>query len=198
MRNFKGKLFVLSGPSGSGKTTLYKKLLKIESLHLFRSVSCTTRKPREKEVHGKDYFFINKADFKRLKSAGNFLETEKVFDACYGTPKEYVLDLLKGGKNVLLCIDVKGAMVVKKKLPKAILIFIDVPSLDHLARRLEKRSTENKRSKALRLKVAKQELRYKKYYQHVVVNDSLEDAFKELKAIIKNNINTRLHKKRRK
>lgn len=181
----KGLVFVLSGPSGSGKTTLYQSLLKDKKLKLLRSISCTTRKPRAGEKNGSDYFFLSKNDFLKKQKRGFFLETQKVFDALYGTPKDYVEKITGSGKDILLCIDVKGAMVIKKKLPQAVMIFVETLSFSELSRRLEQRSTESPKSKLLRLKTAKCEMAFKKHYHHSVVNDKLPQAIKELKNLIR-------------
>ena len=124
----KGKIFILSGPSGSGKTSLYKKLLESQR-RVVKTISVTTRRRRPGEKDGRDYFFVSPRMFFYKKRRGLFLETQKIFDHYYGTPKKCVADFLRGGKNVLLCIDVKGAKVVRRKFPKAISIFIKTPSL---------------------------------------------------------------------
>ena len=127
----KGKIIIISGPSGSGKTTLHKKLLLSRRLKrkLVKSVSVTTRPKRPLEKHGRDYLFISKKDFFKKRRAGYFLESKKVFDRYYGTPRKAVDKILKKGKNVLLCIDVKGAKTVFIKRPKAVKIFIKAPSI---------------------------------------------------------------------
>jgi len=138
----KGKIIILSGPSGSGKTTLYGDLLK-KKLNLVKSVSVTTRPRRVGEKHGHDYFFISEKMFLYKKRAGHFLESEKVFDNYYGTPNKSVQELLKSGKNVLLCIDVKGARTVWRKHHKAVRIFIKTSTMEELKRRLEGRGSED-------------------------------------------------------
>ena len=114
-----GKIIVVSGPSASGKTTLYKKLLADPRFHkkLAKVVSVTTREKRSGEKHGRDYSFVSEKMFLYKKRSGHFLETEKVFDNYYGTPAKNVRDILKKGKNVLLCIDVKGARTIRRKFP---------------------------------------------------------------------------------
>lgn len=185
MKKTKGLIFILSGPSGSGKTTLLQQLLKDKSIKLTRSVSYTTRRPRKGEEGGRDYFFISQQEFFKKKRDGDFLETQRVFDKFYGTPVELVRRSIEKGRDILLCIDVKGAKVVKKKYPEAIMIFIDIPSVEELSSRLDNRLTESQRSKAIRLKVAKKELAYKKHYAYEVTNDCLARATRELKQIIK-------------
>ncbi len=182
----KGKVFILSGPSGSGKTTLYQKLLhdkKFKNI-LKRSVSVTTRNPRVGEKDGRDYFFISKKQFLAKKKKGDFLESMKVFDHYYGTPKKYVENLLKKGKSVLLAIDVKGAKVVFKKMPQAVGIFVKTPSLKELKKRLALRGTENKKIFNLRFKTAVKELRESKHYRYCIVNDNLAKCYQNLRSII--------------
>lgn len=188
----KGKIIILSGPSGSGKTTLSNKILssRIFKGKIVKSISTTTRPRRQGEKHGRDYIFISKERFLYQKRAGHFLECQKVFDNYYGTPKNKVLELLKAGKNVLLCIDVKGAKVVRKKYPHAITIFIKVLSLAILRSRLAGRATEQKNILTLRLKIARQELQDAKYYQHIIVNDDLDLAYKKLKIFLRKKLET--------
>ena len=182
----KGKIFILSGPSGSGKTTLYKKLLASRKLagRLVKSISMTTRSRRPGEKHGRDYLFVDEQAFLKMKKAGQFLESQKVFDNFYGTPKKFVEKLLAQGKHVLLAIDVKGAKVVSRKIPKAYRIFIKAPSWNDLKQRLQGRGSEHKDSVQLRLKTARRELKEAKNYDRVIVNDRLTHAFKELEAVV--------------
>ena len=182
----KGKIFILSGPSGSGKTTLYKKLLASRKLagKLVKSVSMTTRPRRVGEKHGRDYLFADEKAFLNMKKKDQFLESQKVFDNFYGTPRRSVEKLLAQGKNVLLAIDVKGAKVVSRKFPKAYKIFIKAPSWNDLKKRLEGRGSEHKDSVQLRLKTASQELKEARNYDYVVINDRLAHAFKELETFV--------------
>lgn len=183
----KGKIIILSGPSGSGKTTLYKKLLvsrKIKNCPV-KSISVTTRPKRAGERHGRDYFFVSKKMFQYKKRSGHFLESEKVFDNYYGTPNKIVRGLLRAGKNVLLCIDVKGAKTVRRKFPKAVTIFIKTSSLKVLAARLRRRGSEQKNIMQFRLQTARKELREIKKYDYVIVNDNLRKAYRRLKAIVR-------------
>jgi len=181
-----GKIFILSGPSGSGKTTLYQKLLKDKKIksRVVRSVSVTTRAPRVGEKDGKDYFFVSKKQFLVQKKTGQFLESMKVFDNYYGTPKKYVNSLLRKGKSVLLAIDVKGAKVVFKKMPQAVGIFIKTPSLKELKKRLADRGSEDKKVLELRFKTAVQELKEARHYRYGIVNDQLSLCYKKLRSII--------------
>jgi len=187
----KGKIIIISGPSGSGKTTLYKRLLASKDFkgRLAKSVSTTTRPKRKEEKRGRDYSFISPKMFLYKKRRGHFLESEQVFGNYYGTPNKNVRDLLRAGKNVLLCIDVKGAKSVCRKFPKATTIFIKTTSLAVLAARLKNRGSEQKNALMQRLKTAKEELREAKKYKHVVINDNLQVAYGKLKVIIASEIN---------
>ncbi len=182
----KGHVFILSGPSGSGKTTFYEKLLKNIKFKrkLSKTVSMTTRPMRSGEQNGRSYFFVSKKMFLYKIQANHFLEWEKVFDNYYGTPNKHFKDLLCSGKNVLLCIDVKGAKTVSKKYPEAIQIFVKTPSVKVLADRLMRRGSETNKTLALRLKTAKKELLEEKRYDHVIVNSRLDTAYSELKKVI--------------
>ncbi|MDP2928985.1 MAG: guanylate kinase [Candidatus Omnitrophota bacterium] len=181
----KSKIFIVSAPSGCGKTTLCKKLLKDKLLELCQSVSATTRPPRKGERNGADYFFMSAEEFIRMIDAKELLEYEENFGFLYGTPKKFVEELLKESKNVLLSIDVKGAMNVRKNYPQnSVLIFIMPPSMDELKKRLETRETDTAKSMLNRLKVAKQEIAQRDKYDYVVVNDSLNAAYKTLRDII--------------
>jgi len=179
------KIFIISAPSGCGKTTLCKKLLKDKSLKLHQSVSATTRPPRKGERKGADYFFMSAEEFIRMLDAKELLEYEENFGFLYGTPKKLVEGLLQKGKSVLLSIDVKGAMNVRKNYPdNSVLIFIMPPSMDELKKRLEAREADTAKSISNRLKIAKQEIAERDKYDYVVVNDSLNEAYKTLKDII--------------
>jgi guanylate kinase len=182
----KGKIVIISGPSGSGKTTLHKMLLDSPAFKgkLVKSISITTRQRREDEKNGKDYIFVTPKRFLFKIRAKHFLEWQKVFDNHYGTPKKNVRDLLKSGKNVLLCIDVKGAEIIRKAFPDAISIFIKTPSLAVLKKRLEKRAQDSQESKELRLRIAKEELAQAKQYDHRIVNDNLQSAYRQLEKIV--------------
>jgi len=186
MANKKGKIFILSGPSGSGKTTLYRRLLESPNLkdRIIKNVSITTRAPREGEKHGKDYFFISRRLFEYKKREGHFLESMKVFDNHYGTPKKAVRTALRDGKNVLLCIDVKGARVVRRKFPDAVSVFIKTKSLAELKKRLVGRGSEDKRRVQLRLATAKKEIKESGRYKYVVINDKIPQAQHQLEKII--------------
>lgn len=180
----KGKIFVISAPSGSGKTTLCAELLSLRLKNLVRSISTTTRPPRGKERAGKDYFFIAPQEFKTRQKKGAFLEWAWVLDNFYGTPRAHVERCIKEGKDVILSIDVQGAMQVRKKYPTAVLIFILPPSFKKLKSRLKKRSTENNKEILKRLNLARGEIAYLSRYNYVVVNDMIKKATEKLKAIV--------------
>ena len=180
----KGRIFVVSAPSGSGKTTICTRVLaRIKSLA--SAVSATTRPPRRGEKNRKDYHYISPGSFRKKIKAKGFLEWEKNFDYYYGTPKRFVLGKLKKQKDVLLSIDVKGAMHIKKKFPESVLIFIKPPSMNELSRRLKTRNTDPNTEITKRLKIAKRELAFMSRYDHVVVNDNLRKAVNKVIDIIK-------------
>lgn len=182
----KGTIIIISGPSGSGKTTLHKKLLLSRRFKkkLVKSISATTRPRRPNEVHGRDYLFFTKKEFLRAKQAGRFLEWQKVFSNYYGTPRHNVEKLLKKGKNVLLCIDVKGAKVVARQFPDAVRIFIKAPSMAVLKKRLQLRGSETKNDLLKRLTIAKREMREAQKYDYIVENKDLFHASNKLEDVV--------------
>ena len=179
----KGTLFVISGPSGVGKGTLVSMLRKNHP-EIKLSVSATTRNPRPGEINGVHYFFLTKEDFKNRIKSGEFLEWAEFSGNFYGTNKNFVEKMLKDGQNIILEIEVQGALQVKNKLQEAILIFIEPPSFEELKSRLLKRSTESEEEIQKRLAVVKTELHQKKEFNYVMVNDNLDTAFKNLENII--------------
>ena len=180
-----GKICIVSAPSGCGKTTLCKKLLKDKLLKLRQSVSATTRPRRKGERDGADYFFMSAEEFIRMIDAKELLEYEENFGFLYGTPKKLVEELIQKGRDLLLSIDVKGAMNIRKNYPQnSVLIFIMPPSMDELKKRLEQRESDTAKSILNRLKIAKQEIAHRDKYDYVVVNDKLNAAYKALKDII--------------
>lgn len=183
MKKKKGILFIISAPSGSGKTTLCTKL--VESVDsLYRSISMTTRAPRPGEKDGKDYIFIEKPEFIKRQKKNEFLEWAKVFGEYYGTPKKHILHMIKRGSDVLLSIDVQGAMKIRRLKLDAVYIFILPPSLEMLKERLINRSTDSKEAIRQRLNVARKEVAYSQKYNYVVVNNRLESALDNLRAVI--------------
>lgn len=177
------KLFIISGPSGVGKTTLVKKLIK-DIPNLVKVVTYTTRKPRLGEAEGRDYKFVSYNEFMKLRKEGRLLESAFTLGNYYGTPKEDVVDNLKKGKDVLLCIDVKGARKVKKMMPTAVSIFILPPNMQELLRRLKKRKASRKEMRE-KIALAKKELKELTRYDYIIINDSLNRALLDIKAIIK-------------
>ena len=180
-------VWIVSGPSGSGKTSLCDAFLQDDfwSKRLMKSVSYTTRPMRPGEKEGKDYIHMTPQKFLSLKRAGVFLEREKIFGFDYGTPKKVLEDARRADKDLLLCIDVKGAKRVKKFFKKnAVSIFILPPQLKALRGRLKKRLTESEKDIEKRLRRVKTELSYIKDYDYVVVNDDFNVALKKLKSIL--------------
>lgn len=185
MNNKVGKLFVISGSSGVGKGTLLQMLLKQhEELEL--SISATTRKPRPGEVDGVNYFFTQREDFLKAVENKEFLEWAEFNGNCYGTKQAWVEKQLNKGSHLILEIETKGALQIKKKLPDSVLIFILPPSLEELEHRLRGRNTEDEETIQGRLKEAYREIECSKDYDYKVVNDNLEQALKELETIINN------------
>ncbi|MCR5346470.1 MAG: guanylate kinase [Fretibacterium sp.] len=181
----RGRLFILSGPSGVGKGTLRKRALNdIEDL--VYSISCTTRRPRPEEQDGVDYRFISGEDFEERVKQGAFLEYAHVHDACYGTLREDVERELSAGHDVLLEIDVQGALQVRRRVPGAVSVFVSPPSLEELEHRLRGRGTEDDAELQLRLKNAAAELRQAEEYDHIVVNGDLDEAAAALRRLILN------------
>lgn len=178
-----GKLFVLSGPSGAGKGTICKRLLE-ETDKLDLSVSMTTRKPRIGETDGVSYFFTEKEVFQEHIKKGNLLEYAEVYGNYYGTPKTPVLDKLSRGIDVILEIDMQGALKVKESYPDGVFIFILPPSMTELRKRLTGRGTETAEAIELRLGEALKELSYIDKYDYCVVNGVLEEAVARVKAIV--------------
>ncbi len=178
-----GKLFVLSGPSGVGKGTLRQHALN-NAPNLKYSISCTTRKPREGETDGVEYRFISHSQFQEYISRELFLEYAHVHEDYYGTLKADVISELEAGHDVLLEIDVQGALQVKEKMPGAVLIFVAPPSVEVLTQRLTGRHTDSEESVRVRLDNAIGELALKDKYDYVIVNDDLDSACEELRKII--------------
>jgi len=181
----RANIYIISGPSGSGKTTLCNRLLGLKSVRnkLVKSVSVTTRPRRANEKQKREYIFVTKEEFLRQKRRGGFLENKSVFGNLYGTPKSFVRAKLNRGISVLLSIDVKGALAVKRLYPKAIGVFILPPSLKILQKRLINRLTEGKKELRERLKLAKKEMGHIKHYDYALINNDLKKATRQLEAI---------------
>ena len=178
-----GKLFVMSGPSGTGKGTICNQLFK-DRPNIISSVSMTTRSPREGEKEGINYFFVSKEEFENKIENDGLLEYARVFENYYGTPREFVMDNLEKGNDVLLEIDVQGAMQVKEKYKDAIVVFIMPPSLEELKNRIVGRGTETEESINRRLGEALNEIHMADKYDYMVVNDDLAEAVANFEKIV--------------
>lgn len=187
----KGLLIILSGPSGVGKGTVRKVVMEDESLHLAYSISMTTRKPRNLELNGIDYFFVSKEEFEKNIEKDNLLEHAYFVGNYYGTPADYVEKLRNEGKNVILEIEIEGATQVMKKCKSdgAFSIFLIPPSLKALEDRIRGRKSESDDIILERLEKAKREMDLKDRYDYVVLNDDVERAAKEIRDIIRLRIN---------
>jgi len=182
----RGNLIVISAPSGSGKSTLVRGLFDrlLETPGLVFSVSHTTRKPRAGEKHGVDYFFVSEQEFRATIDAGGFLEYAQVYGNLYGTSRDAVEAELQAGRDVLLDIDVQGAMSVKQSMPDAILIFVLPPSYKVLRERLLKRGLDERDTIERRLRIARQEVVCYSKYDYLIVNEDIEKSLFELKSIV--------------
>lgn len=183
--NERGLLIVISGPSGVGKGTVRKALFKRKGHNLDFSVSMTTRSPREGEVEGKDYYFVTKEEFEKQIKNGNLLEHARFVNNYYGTPKDKVIKKLEQGKEVVLEIEVQGALQVKAKMPEAVFIFIAPPSWEALETRLTSRGTETPEIIMERLTKARNEIMVASSYDYIVINDEIENAVDKIIAIIR-------------
>lgn len=191
MENPTGKLIVFSAPSGSGKTTLVRHLLHCTELSLAFSVSATSRAQREGEVHGKDYYFISLADFKKKAEEGAFLEYEEVYPGTfYGTLKSELQRIWKAGKHVIFDIDVVGGLNIKKQFPKQTLaVFVRPPSVKELENRLRNRQTESEEKIKMRLAKSEKELAFENNFDVVIENKNLEEAKQKAFQLVRDFIN---------
>jgi len=179
----KGHLLVISGPSGTGKGTIGNRILE-ELQDLEYSVSMTTRQPRDGEENGIHYYFTDEKKFMEIRDSGGFIEYARVYDNYYGTPREKVFSRLNEGKDVILEIDVQGAMNVKKSYPQGVFIFILPPSMAELRKRITNRGTDSSEVIERRMSAAVHEISMAGEYDYCVINDDIEEAADKVKAII--------------
>jgi guanylate kinase len=180
------EIYIVSAPSGAGKTTLLNLLLAGDASLRF-SISYTTRAPRTQESHGKEYFFVTREEFLRIRDQGGLLEWVEQFGHFYGTSQDYVLQSLAEGYGIVFDLDVRGAKALKKRFPYATFIFILPPSLDVLEARLQDRGELSPEELARRLDQGRAEVGEAHWYDYLVVNEHLEDALTELQAVIRAN-----------
>jgi len=183
LENRPSLLIVLSGPSGVGKDTLLERLIEIcEDVH--RSVTFTTREPREGERPGVDYHFVSMDEFRRMAEQGEFLEYAQVHGHLYGSSLRRVQEMRQMNQDVVLKIDVQGGLTVKQKVPEAVMVFIAPPSIEELEHRLRSRYTDSEEAITKRLLDARKEIEQIPRYDYLVVNDEVETAVEKLRAII--------------
>jgi guanylate kinase len=185
-----GIVLIVSGPSGSGKTSVCKNIME-ECQNIYFSVSCTTRPPRKNEKHGQDYYFISHDEFKFRVEKNEFIEHAEVYGNCYGTLRHELVDKVKQGKDILLDIDVQGAMQIKKHsesdrlLASCLeLVFIAPPNISELEKRLRGRNTETEETIKKRMTPALQELEFWREYDYLLINEDLVETVNEMKRLV--------------
>ncbi|HIZ78720.1 MAG TPA: guanylate kinase [Candidatus Lachnoclostridium stercorigallinarum] len=179
----RGILAVVSGFSGAGKGTLMKALMERYDNYAL-SISATTRKPREGEVHGREYFFVEEEEFEKMIGEDRLIEYARYVDHYYGTPRDYVMSQMEAGKDVILEIEIQGALKVKEKFPETLLIFVTPPSAEELKRRLVNRGTETPEVIDARMKRACEEAEQMDRYDYLLVNDEIGQCTQELHRLI--------------
>ena len=188
-----GQIFVVTAPSGTGKTTIINMIRK-DMRGVGYSISHTTRKPREGEVNGYHYYFVDRVEFEKMVEAHEFMEWAIVYDQLYGTSISSMNRELSSGKDLLMDLDIQGAEEIERRFPESLSIFILPPSMEILKERLKRRSTNDKVNVDLRMKKAVEEIQRCRDYDFIIVNDDLNEATREIEAII---IAQRANKKRR-
>lgn len=179
----RGRSFIISGPSGVGKSTVLKALFQKRG-NMYFSVSATTRAPRETEVDGVHYHFLSRETFREWIEEDQFLEYAEFVENSYGTPKKYVYEAMEAGQDVILDIEVQGAVLVKEKMPDVVRIYLAPPSWEELERRLRARGTDDEETIQKRLRRAKEEFKLAHTYDYFVINDTVEHAMEELDSIM--------------
>lgn len=182
----RGILVVVSGFSGAGKGTIMKRLLEEYTDRYALSISATTREPRPGEIHGKEYFFVSKDEFEEMIDREALIEYAQYVGNYYGTPREYVYQQLEQGRDVILEIEIQGALKVKEKYPDTLLLFVSPPNAGELRKRLVTRGTEDEATIDSRLNRAWQEAQGVEHYDYFVINDELEECVQEVHSIIQN------------
>lgn len=177
-----GKLFIITGPSGVGKGTILERFFK-ENKNIIYSISQTTRKPRPGEVHGINYFFVTNEEFQKSIKNDELLEWAKYSDNYYGTRKDFVLNALEKGTDVILEIETHGAQEIMAKFPDCVTIFFTPPNFDELEKRLRGRNTEDEEHIQKRLNQVKEELEKAEIYKYIIENDEVENALNKLQAV---------------
>ena len=179
----RGRSFIISGPSGVGKSPVLKALFQKRG-NMYFSVSATTRAPRETEVDGVHYHFLSRETFREWIEEDQFLEYAEFVENSYGTPKKYVYEAMEAGQDVILDIEVQGAVLVKEKMPDVVRIYLAPPSWEELERRLRARGTDDEETIQKRLRRAKEEFKLAHTYDYFVINDTVDHAMEELDSIM--------------
>jgi guanylate kinase len=179
-----GMIIIVSAPSGAGKTSICDAIIK-DDKNIVYSVSTTTRVPRAGEKNGREYFFVDEKTFKRDIKSGKFIEWAKVHDNYYGTSKKILRGALSKGRDVLLDIDVQGALNIKKQYKNALMLFIMTPTLKELKNRLIKRNKDSVKTIKTRIENARKEIKYVHKYDYLIINDKLKESISNVKAVVK-------------